>query len=257
MTRVIVCTSGKGGVGKTALVSNLATALTELGQDVVAVDANLTTPNLGLHLGLHLAPKTLHDVLRGKAKLKNATYPHPLGFKIVPASMSVNDLKGVDVGILPEVTLNLLGKADFIVMDCAAGLGREAVGAITAADEVLLVTNPDLPSVADALKTIKVAEELNKKVIGVVVNRIKGKWHELTKSEIEEMLGMPVLAEIPEDKNVSKSIAIKRPIVDYDPHSPAAVEIRRLAHSLVGRPFKYKKPRTLRVLERLVSWMVG
>lgn len=84
MTRVIVCTSGKGGVGKTSLVSNLAVALTELRQNVIAIDANLTTPNLGLHLGMHLAPRTLHDVLKGETQLNNAIYPHPLGFKILP-----------------------------------------------------------------------------------------------------------------------------------------------------------------------------
>jgi septum site-determining protein MinD len=256
MTRVIVCTSGKGGVGKTALVSNLATALARLGEDVIAIDANLTTPNLGLHLGLHLAPKTLHHVLKGNSRLKNAIYPHPLGFKVLPSSMNINDLKGVDVGRLPEVTLNLLGKADYILLDSSAGLGREAISAIDAADEVLIVTNPDLPSVADALKVAKIAGESKKKVLGTVVNRIKGKRHELTRKEIENVVGLPVLAEIPEDKNVSKSIASKRPIVDLEPNSPAAVEIRRLAHVLCGKPFKYKKS-SLGIFSRLAKWMSG
>lgn len=256
MTRIIVCTSGKGGVGKTALVSNLATALTELGQDVIAVDANLTTPNLGLHLGLHLAPKTLHHVLKGSSRLKSAIYPHPLGFKVIPASMNINDLRGVDVGRLPEVTLNLLGKTDYVVMDCAAGLGREAVSAIDAADEILIVTNPDLPSVADALKVTRIASSSKKKILGTVVNRVKGKGHELTKKEIEDVVGLPVLAEIPEDKNVSESIASKRPIVDLEPNSPAAVEIRRLAHVLCGKPFKYKKP-SLGIFRRLIGRIFG
>jgi len=257
MTRSIAVIGGKGGVGKTTLVSNLSTALTELGYEVTAMDANLTTPNLGLHLGMHLAPKTLHDVLKRKSKLKNTIYPHTLGFKLIPGSMSVNDLTGVDVGRLPEVTLNLLGKSDFVIMDCAAGLGREAVSAMEAADEILIITNPDLPSVADALKTMKLAQGLNKKITGVVVNRVGKKWHELNKGEIEDMLGMPVLVEIPEDKTVAKSIAVKRPVVDYDPFSPASMEIKRLAHELAGRPFKPKKRRTFKIMERLVNWMVG
>jgi septum site-determining protein MinD len=257
MTRVIVCASGKGGVGKTTLVSNLAANLTELGQQVIAIDANLTTPNLGLHLGLHLAPRTLHDVLRGDVKIKNATYIHPLGFGVIPASMNLNDLKDVDVGRLPEVTLNLLGKADYVILDCAAGLGREAISALSASTEVLVVTNPDLPSVADALKTVRVARGTGKSITGVVVNRIKGREHELTKSEIEEMLEAPVLAEIPEDKNVSKSIANKTPLVNFNPDSPASIEIRRLAHFLCGKPFKYKGPKNFRILDRLVGWMTG
>lgn len=257
MTRIIVCTSGKGGVGKTTLASNLAYALAELGQEVIAVDANLTTPNLGLHYGLHLAPRTLHDVLKDKSSLKDATYIHPYGFKIVPASMSIDDLTSVDVGKLPEVTMSMLGKADFVVMDCSAGLGREAVSAIAASDEILLVTNPDLPSVADALKTASIAKQAGKSVIGVVVNRVRGRVHELTREEIEEMIGMPVLAEIPEDGNVARSIMMKKALVEYDPHSPAAVEIRRLAHRLVGRPFEYKRPSSFRLLENLVRWMTG
>lgn len=257
MTRVIDIVSGKGGVGKTTLTSNLAYALTELGQDVIAVDANLTTPNLGLHLGFHLAPKTLHDVLKRKTKLKNSIYPHPFGFKIIPASLNINDLKGVDVGRLPEVTLSLLGKTDIVLMDSAPGLGREALSSINAADEILIITNPDIPSVTDALKTLKLAEETNKNVLGVVVNRVRRKAHELTKKEIEEMLGVPVLVEIPEDKNVLRSVAAKNPIIDYYPFSPASVEIRRLAHILVGVPFKYKQLRRFNILERLVKWMVG
>src|SRR3989304_6568510 len=98
MTRTILVTSGKGGVGKTMVTSNLAYNLSQLGHSVIAMDANLTTPNLGLHFGLHLAPKNLHDVLKGKAKLHQATYNHPLGFKVIPAGMSVNDLVGADVG---------------------------------------------------------------------------------------------------------------------------------------------------------------
>jgi cell division ATPase MinD len=257
MTRLIGVLSGKGGVGKTSLVSNLATALTELGQDVIAVDANLTTPNLGLHLGLHLAPNTLHDVLKGSSRLKNAIYPHPLGFKVLPSSMGIDDLRGVDVGRLPEVTLNLLGKADYILLDSSAGLGREAVSAIEAADEILIVTNPDLPSAADALKVGRIASSSKKKIIGVVVNRVKGKGHELTRKEIENIIGSPVLVEIPEDKNVAESIAVKQPIVSFEPDSPAAVEIKRLAGFLCGRPVEQKIKPKFGILKRLFRRMSG
>lgn len=257
MTRVMAVIGGKGGVGKTSLVSNLSAALNDLGQDVVAVDANLTTPNLGLHLGLHLAPNTLHDVLKGKSRLKDAIYPHASGFKVVPASMSIEDLRGVDVGKLPEVALNLIGNTDFVIFDSAAGLGREAVSAISAVDEILIITNPDLPSVTDALKTVKIAEDMNKKIIGIAVNRKRGKWHELNKGEIEEMCGYPVIAEIPEDSSIEKSIAAKYPAVHLYPNSPASKEIRRLAHTLTATPFKESRQLRFGFLERLVGWMTG
>lgn len=257
MTRIIGVLGGKGGVGKTTLISNLATALTELGQDVVAVDANLTTPNLGLHLGMHLAKNTLHDVLKGEKRIEHATYYHPTGFKVIPASIAVDDLRDVDVGRLPEVTLNLLGRADYVLIDCAAGLGREAVSAITAADELLIITNPEMPSVADALKTIKVAEDLGKKIIGVVVNRRHGRAFELTSDEVVEILGLPIIAEIPEDRNMTISISLKSPLVEFLPHSPASVEIRRLAHFLCDKPFAYEIPKSENLIDRLVNWLVG
>jgi len=257
MTRVITCISGKGGVGKTTLTSNLATALSQLGNDVIAVDANLTTPNLGLHLGMHLAPNTLHDFLKGESKLSNVTYPHMLGFKIIPGSISVEDIKGVDVGKLPEVTLTLLGKSDFVLYDSAAGLGREALSAISAADEILIITNPDLPSITDALKTANIAESLHKKILGVVVNKVRKKGYDLTREEISELVGYPVLVEIPDDKNVPKAIAAKEPIVSLEPDSPASIEIKRLAHFLSGKPFEQRLKPKFGVLEKLVRWMTG
>ncbi len=238
MTRLIILTSGKGGVGKTTLSSNLAAALTDFGQDVIVMDANLTTPNLGLHLGMHLTPNTLHSVLKGESRLKDAIYPHPYGFKVIPASLGIEDLKGVDVGRLPEISLNLIGKADYVIMDCAAGLGREAISALAASDEVIIVTNPDLPSVTDALKMLNIAKETNVKIIGTVINRIKGNLSELTKDEIENMLRVPVIAEIPEDPNIALSIAAKRPLIEFSPYSPAAIEVKKLAARLSGSKYQ-------------------
>jgi len=256
MTRLILLTSGKGGVGKTTLTSNLAASLAELGENVIAMDANLTTPNLGLHLGMHLAPKTLHDVLSGKSRLQDAIYPHPLGFKVIPSSLGLDEIKGVDVGRLPEISFSLLGKADYIIMDSAAGIGRETLSALSASDEIIIVTNPNYPAVVDALKILKIAQESNIKIIGTVVNRIKEEKHELTTEEIKEMLGIPVIAEIPEDDNVALSIAEKTPLVSLSPDSPAAIEIKKLAAFLSGK--KYEEPqirKTANLLQKLVVWL--
>lgn len=256
MTRLILVISGKGGVGKTTLASNLAAALTDFGENVIAVDANLTTPNLGLHLGMHLAPKTLHDVLKGKSKLDEAIYPHPYGFKVIPASIGLEDLKDVDVGRLPEITFSLLGKADYVIMDCAAGLGREALSALSASDEVIIITNPDLPAVTDALKVLKIAEESDIRIIGAVVNRIRRRGHELASDQISDILGIPVITEIPEDSNVPKSILEKKSIIERHPRSPASIEIKKLASQLTGR--KYKPPRVSRgMISRFVDWLIG
>lgn len=255
MTRVIAIISGKGGVGKTTLASNLSAALAKLNKDVVAIDTNLTTPNLGLQLGLHLTSNNLHKLLKGEVDIKSSIYYHPSGFKLIPASMNINDLSDVDVGRLPEITLNLIGKTDYVILDCAAGLGREALNALYASTEILLVTNPELPSVMDALRTAKIAKSVNKEILGVVVNRVRGKWYELSKERIEEILELPVLAEIPEDVNVQKSVSIKMPAVEFAPLSPASIEIRKLAHRLCGLPFDFKPQARPNLIQRLVEWM--
>jgi len=74
MTRLICVSSGKGGVGKTTVTSNIGAALTQFGSDTIVLDANLTNPNLGFHLGIPLYPKTLHDVLKGEAHITEAMY---------------------------------------------------------------------------------------------------------------------------------------------------------------------------------------
>lgn len=237
MTRIIGVIGGKGGIGKTTLVSNLSCSLASLGYNVVAIDANMTTPNLGLHLGLHLSPRTLHDVLKGRTKIQNAIYKHSSGFNVVPGNMATSELQGIDIGRLPSTVMSFYNKADFVILDSAAGLGREALSGLQSADEILLITNPDLPSVADAMKTMKLAEEADKKVIGVVLNKVSGEGHELSPAEIEEMIGYKVVAQIPHDKSVPKSIANKIPVFVAHPESDAAVEFGRLAHALVGKEF--------------------
>lgn len=254
MARVIAVLSGKGGVGKSTVTANLAHAFTELGENTIALDSNLTTPHLGLHLGMHLVPKTLHDVLRGDTELENTIYFHPSGFRVVPASMNVNDLIGVDPGRLIEVVVKLSGKCDVLLLDSAPGLGREAVSSMQAADEVLIVTNPNLSSVVDALKTLKIAESMGKKILGVVVNRITGDAHEMSREEIENLIGMPILTEIPEDRRINESMALKIPVVSYRPDSPASIELKRLAHSLTGREFQDRKSGAF---GRMFKWAFG
>ncbi|MFH0961922.1 MAG: AAA family ATPase, partial [archaeon] len=84
-TRVIGIISGKGGVGKTTLVSNLGAVLAEeFKKDVVVLDCNFTTSHLGLYLGLYQTPITLNTVLQGKAELEDAIYTHRSGMKVIP-----------------------------------------------------------------------------------------------------------------------------------------------------------------------------
>jgi septum site-determining protein MinD len=243
MTRIIACVSGKGGAGKTTVVSNLGVALAKLGKNVIIVDTNLTTPNLGLHLGMPLYPTTLHSVLKGAAKISDAVYYHDSGVKIIPAGLSLRDLRGADSRDLPNVLLDLLGTSDIVILDAAAGLGKETLSSIEAADEMLLVTNPELTSVADALKASKLASQMGTKISGVVVNRVSSRKHEMRMEDIQNMLeDAEILASIPEHIEVQKAIARRNPVVLNAPNSPPSREIRKLAHRVVGLRYAERRP---------------
>jgi septum site-determining protein MinD len=250
MTRIIAVVSGKGGAGKTTFVSNLGVALAAINKNVIVLDANLTTPNLGIHLGIPLYPVTLHDVLKGRAHIRDAIYDHDSGVKVIPAGISLRDLRGIDAKDLPTVLLDLLGSADIILLDAAAGLGREALSAMEAADEILVVTNPDLPSVTDALKAMKLAEQLGTKTLGVVINRVRNEKHEMKRMEIRAMLDTDMFFEIPEDINVQRAISARIPVVYHKPNAKSSHAFRQIAAYLAGQ--RYYRP--LAWHERLFSF---
>lgn len=234
MTKIITLASGKGGVGKTFITANLGIALAELGKDVTLIDGNITTPNLGLHLGLPPFPKTLHDVLKGKAEIIDAVYEHDSGLKVVPAGLSIHHLKGIDPRRLSQALLGLFGSTDIILIDAAAGIGREALAAIENSDELLVVTNPEFTAVLDALKIYKIAEEIGIETRGVVLNRISRKKHEMMEEEIINILDLPILAKIMEDEDIKRSIRDRIPIIKYKPYSYNSIEIRKLARIIAG-----------------------
>jgi septum site-determining protein MinD len=236
----ITITSGKGGVGKTTTAINLGAALNSFGKDVIVVDANLTTPNIGLHLGAPIVPVNLNHVLSGKAKISDAIYEHESGTKIVPSSLSVKELKRLNYKKVKDVSKKLKKMADFVILDSSAGLGDEAFSAIESADELIIVTNPEIPAVTDALKTVKLAESINKEVMGVVVTRVRDTKNEMSISNIKEMLDLPVLGVIPEDDNVQASLRTKDALLHVYPRSKASRAYKKVAAKIAN--VDYEEP---------------
>ncbi|MEK6948303.1 MAG: cell division ATPase MinD [Nanoarchaeota archaeon] len=233
-TRYIGCISAKGGVGKTTTTINLAAALTYFGKNVTILDANLTTPNVGIYLGNPIAPITLHDVLRGKHDIKEAVFSHKSGLKAVLASISLKDAKKVDTTKLAKAIYGLEGTADIILVDGAAGLGKEPQSAIRSVEEVIIVTNPEMPAVTDALKTIKLCKEMGKNILGVVVTKTNSKNVDMSLKDIESLLETNIIGVIPEDRAVKFSQANKETVVHSHPKSAAAVQYKRLAADMLG-----------------------
>ena len=235
MARFIVITSGKGGVGKTTTAVNLATAINSFDEDVTLVDINLTTPNVGLHLGAPVVPITLNHVLSGKAELVDAIYEHNSGTKVIPSSLSIRELKKLNERDLLSASKDLKKLSDIVIFDSAAGLGSEANVALQIADDVIIVTNPEMPAVTDALKTAKLAEEMGKNVLGVIVTRVRGNKYEMSASSIREMLELPILGVIPEDSRCQEALSLRNAVFFTHPKSKAAKSYREIAGKILGK----------------------
>jgi len=241
VSEIVGILSGKGGVGKTSLVANLGAALTgEFKRSAVIVDANANSSHLGLHLGIYEdLPVTMRDLLKKNMSVEHALYLHPsTGIKIVPAPIA----GGVTVSAsrLRSITSELARKHDVVILDCPPGLGKEVVAAVSAIDAGIIITTPDFPAVADALKTVRLLERMKKRVIGLVVNRRRGERYELTVPEIESTCGVPVIATIPDDVRVTESVSEGTPVVLLCPYSRASHSFKRLAGKLVGEEYKPK-----------------
>ena len=254
MTKILGVVSGKGGVGKTTTAINLGTAFSAMGRDVIVLDANLTTPNVSVHLGAPIVPVTLNDALRGNKHITEAIYQHPSSIKIIPSSISVEELKFLNADKLASTLVDLIGKTEYIIMDASAGLSEDTLAVMKAADEVIVVTNPELPAVTDALKTIKIAERMGTKVLGVVVNKYRNDEFELDIRTIETILEYPVLGIVPEDKAARSALALKMPLVYAHRNSPAARGFRQVAARLLGE--RYEEMEERREEESLLNYVL-
>lgn len=240
MTRITGVVSGKGGVGKTTLVANLGAILANrFRKRVIAVDCNVSTSHLGLYLGMYYYPVSLNQVLGGEASIEEAIYNYSVpGMQIIPASLSMDELRGVDVSMLKRAIKGLFGKADIVLLDAAPGLGREAMAAIRASDELLFVTTPFVPPIVDIIKCSQAAKETGARPLGVVLNMTGEGRHELTPGEVEQLVELPVIANVPRDKTVLRSLSARVPVMDINPRSPATRELMKLAAFIMGEDYK-------------------
>ena len=229
MAEIIGIMSGKGGVGKTTIALNLGLAMHLFGDDITVVDGDIKNPNLGLYLGIYHYPATINDVLKGGAGINDARCRHDTGISIIPASLSSTSYVGL------SKTKSLFNDmSGHVIIDFAPGLGSDAMSFLDICDKILIVTNPNIPSVASTLRLINIIESQKKAILGVVINRT-GKSYEISREEIETVCpGKPVW-EIPEDENIRKSAMLKTPVLDYRPYSAASIRFSKIAASIIGK----------------------
>jgi len=236
MGKIITVASGKGGVGKTTLTANLGIALSQMGKKVLLVDADIAMANLSLLLAMQGSPITLHDVLLGESSIEDAIYDGPTGLNFIPSGLSLESYRRVDSERLESVVRSVAENYDFVLMDAPAGIEKNVMASLAAADEILLITIPNSPSIADVLKTKLVAQRLGSNPIGVVVNFSVGEKGEVSSDDIMKMLELPVYGVVPYDPEVRKSFMREKVqrIILSKPKSPAAVAMRKVAARIAG-----------------------
>ncbi|MGC8993271.1 MAG: P-loop NTPase [Candidatus Aenigmatarchaeota archaeon] len=232
MTKSIGVISGKGGTGKTIFSINLSIALNQLGKKTVLIDGNITMPHVAQYLGIENFNFTLNDVLKEKVNILNAFYNFN-GIKILPSSTKIEDLKDVDIKKLKRNVeiLKKSGNIDFIIIDGAPGIGKEALAIIEASDDIILVTNPFDQMIEDVLKLKEILSYFGNKKAHLVLNM--GFWPSKSKiEEIEQKTKMKVLGIIPTDKKIQKSLINRIPLMEYSKKSITAECFRIIASKI-------------------------
>ncbi|SJZ38020.1 P-loop NTPase [Selenihalanaerobacter shriftii] len=236
MAKVIAVTSGKGGVGKSTFVSNLAVALAQNDKRVSVIDADLGTANLDILLNIN-AEYNLGDVIDGRKALIEVVEEGPEGVVLVPGGsgfQALTKLEEVQFSKLISSFNQLDEYSDLILIDTAAGVSENVTNFLLAADETIVVTTPEPHCIIDAYSIIKVASNLEKDIkIKLVVNKADDK-EEATKvankmkQVVKEYIGLDIdfIGYIAMDLNVLKAIKKKELLLLSHPRSKASKGIK-------------------------------
>ena len=242
--RTIAITSGKGGVGKSNLVINMAIALASSGMRVLVVDADLGLANIDLLLGI-TTPYTLEHVATGEVSLEDIQVTGPGGIKIIPGGSGAQRLLRTseeERASLMRSLRELDDQADFIIIDTGAGLSPNVLTFLKFVHEIIVVTTPEPTSVADAYATVKtIAYENPGASIMIVVNMarrpknakdIAGNISVVAKKFLG--IDLDFLGSVPRDPMVLKAVAMQQPFLLSYPSSNASKAVIRLTEKLAG-----------------------
>jgi septum site-determining protein MinD len=241
-SRVIVITSGKGGVGKTTAVANIGISVARLGYRVALVDADIGLRNLDLLLGLeNRVLYTAMEVLDGKCRLDQALIRDKRWKNLALLPISKNrqrynvDRQGITILVN---SLQELGY-QYIVIDCPAGIDIGFINAITPANEAIVVTTPEITAIRDADRVTGLLEANNIFNVKLLLNRVRLEIIQrndiISVDDVQEMLGIPLLGAVPEDSNVIVATNRGEPLVLRKKITLSGIAFENAARRLIGR----------------------
>jgi flagellar biosynthesis protein FlhG len=246
--QVISISSGKGGVGKTNIVANLALALTRLGKQVLILDADLGLANIDILLGL--TPRyTIEHLLTGQKRLQDILVPGPEGMVILPAGSGIPELADLNEGqklfLLNEMD-QLSQRIDVLLIDTGAGISANVLYFNLAAQESIIIITPEPTSLTDAYALIKVlATRHQKKHFMVLANAVANEAEakevfrkiSLVADRFLGSVSLDYLGFIPLDEHVLKAVRKQKAVLELFPQSPAGKSFMTLSQRLLDRPF--------------------
>ena len=238
--KVFCVTSGKGGVGKTTITGNLATALASKGYKVVAVDADIGLRNLDIILGLE--NRIVYDivhVIEGACTVEKALVKDKKtkNLYLLPAAQT-KDKSAVKPEDLVRIVEELRKNFDFIFIDSPAGIEEGFRTAIAPADRVFIVANPEMASIRDADRVIGLCENMGKSEPKLIINRLDpkkvAKGDMLDAEDVVDILSLDLLGIVPEDTNMVSYINKGEPAVLFE-ESIAGKALRNISERILGK----------------------
>lgn len=252
--RVIVVTSGKGGVGKTTSTANIGTALAKSGAKVALIDTDIGLRNLDLLMGLeNRIVYTIVDVVEEKCKLQQALVKDKKNPNLVLlAAAQTRDKSALSADQMKDICDRLKQDFDFVLVDCPAGIEQGFQNAIAGATEAIIVTTPEMSAVRDADRIIGLLEAKEDIVsYKLVLNRVRAHMMKtndmLSIEDVVEILSVKLLGIIPEDENIIVSTNKGEPVVNMD-DTKAGIAYSNVAKRIKGETVPFmdlEPPKTL------------
>nr|YP_009646427.1 septum site-determining protein [Chloroparvula japonica]QBX98109.1 septum site-determining protein [Chloroparvula japonica] len=241
-SRVLVMTSGKGGVGKTTAVANIGMSIARLGYRVALIDADIGLRNLDLLLGLeNRVLYTAMEVLDGKCRLDQALIRDKRWKNLALLPISKNrqrynvNRKGMEN--LVESIQNL--GYHYILIDCPAGIDVGFINAITPAQEAIIVTTPEITAIRDADRVTGLLEANGIFNVKLLINRVRPDMIKrndmMSVKDVQEMLSIPLLGAVPEDTSVIVSTNRGEPLVLRQKLTLSGIAFENAARRLIGK----------------------